>query len=65
MGKEMEFMFKITVGMPFWGLGEHEPLIIALFVTVVSCRNWRGPWKIKGSDLTYGTSRSVDLDFKR
>ena len=45
MGKEMEFMFNITVGMPFWGLGEHETLIIALFVTVVSCRNWRGPWK--------------------
>ena len=28
MGKEADLMFTVTIGMPFWGLGEHEPLII-------------------------------------
>ena len=31
MGKEAYLLFTVTVGMPFWGLGEHEPLIIAFF----------------------------------
>ena len=31
MGKEAEFMFTVTVGIPCWGLEEHEPLIIAFF----------------------------------
>ena len=42
MGKEEELLFTITVGMPFCGLGEHEPLIIALFLPVFYCCNWRG-----------------------
>ena len=65
MGKEADLMFTVTVGIPFWGFGEHEPLIITLFLPVVSWRNWRGPWKIKGSDWTYGTAISVDLECKR
>ena len=65
MGKEADFLFTITVGMPFWGSREHEPLIIALFIIVVSCRNWRGTWTIIGSDWISGTSRYVDFEFKR
>ena len=43
MGKEANLLFTFLVGMPFWGLGEHEALIIALFHYVVSLRNRRGP----------------------
>ena len=50
MGKEVELMFTITVGMPIWGLGQHESLITVLFHTLVYHRNWRGTWTIKGSD---------------
>ena len=35
-GEEADLLFTVTVGMPFWGLVEHEPLIIALFLPVVS-----------------------------
>ena len=65
MGKEADLMFTVNFVMPFWGLGEHEPLIIDLFLPVFSCRNWRRPCKIKGSDWTYGTFRPSDLDCKR
>ena len=41
-------MITVTVGMSIWGQGEHEPLMIALFIPVVSNTNWRGPCKIKG-----------------
>ena len=27
-GEEADFMFIVPDGMPFWGLGENEPLII-------------------------------------
>ena len=64
MGKESDLLFTVTVGIPFWGLGEHESLIIALFLPVVHCINLRGYWKIKGIDWKYGTSRAVDLECK-
>ena len=65
MEKEADFLFTVTVGMKFWGLGENEPLIITLFLSVVSCRNWRRHWIIKRSDWSCGTATAVDLEYKR
>ena len=65
MGKEADLLFTVTVGIIFWGLGEHEALIIPFFIPVVYYSNWRIPWTIKGSDWTSGTDRYVDLDCKR
>ena len=53
MGKEADLLFTVTVGIPFWGLVEHESLIISLFLPVVSFSNWRGPWKINEIGLKY------------
>ena len=50
MGKEADLLFNNTVGIPLWGLGEHEYLIIDLFLPVVYLSNWRGPWTIKHID---------------
>ena len=50
MGKEAGFLFTVTSGMPCWGLGGYEPLTIALFLPIVSLRNWKGPWTISGND---------------
>ena len=38
MGKEADLLFIIPVGMPFGILEEHEPLIVALFLLIVSRR---------------------------
>ena len=65
MGKEVSLLFTVTDGMIFWGLGEHEPLIIALFLPVISCSIWRVTYTIKGSYWTSGTSIAVDLEYKR
>ena len=43
MGKEVELLFTVTVGMPFGGLWEHEPLIVSLFLPITTLREWRGP----------------------
>ena len=64
MGEEADLLFTVTVGMPFWVLGEHEPLIIALFLPVVYSRNYMESWTNKGSDWTYGTDRAVYLECK-
>ena len=65
MGKEAYLLFTGTFGMSFWGLLEHEPLIIALFIPVVSYKNWRGSWTINGSDWVSGMFRDFDLEFKQ
>ena len=31
MGKEADLIFNVPVRTPFWGLGEHEALIIVCF----------------------------------
>ena len=43
MGKEGIFMFTVTVAITFWGLEENEPLTIALFLPILSRRNWTEP----------------------
>ena len=58
-------MFTVPVRITFWGLEEHKPLIIALFIPVFSIRNWRGPWTIKNIYWKYLTARAVDLECKR
>ena len=39
MGKETDFIFNVTVRMLFWELGDHETLIIALFLPIVLRRS--------------------------
>ena len=51
MVKEADLLFTITVDMPFWGLKEHEPLIVALFIPIVSHRECLGPWNFRRSEL--------------
>ena len=31
MGKQVDFLFTVTFGVPCWGLGENEPLRITFF----------------------------------
>ena len=65
MGKEAYFLFTVPVGVPFGGLGEHEPLIVDFFLPVVYRSNWRRPCTIKGSDWASETARFFDLECKR
>ena len=65
MGKEADFMFTVPVVFPRWGLEEHEPIIIALFLPVLSCRNWRVTWTIIKSYWTYLTARDVEFECKQ
>ena len=65
MGKEADLLFTVPVGIPGWGLGEHKPLIIALFLRIVSRRKWKVPWNIQGSDWGCGTVMDLELECKR
>ena len=53
------------LGCPFWGMGVHEPLIIALFLPIISCRNWKVPWTIRGINWAYEIVRAFELKYKR
>ena len=61
MGEEVGFIFTVLVGMPFGGLGEHEPLIIFLFLTIVLRRNWKVPWNIHRSYWEREAIRAIEL----
>ena len=65
MGKESDLLLSIPFGMQFWVFGEHEPLIIALFLPFVYCINWRGTWAIKGIDWASVTARDIKMECKR
>ena len=41
LGNGAYLIFTIPVGMTFWGLEEHEPPIVTLFLTIVTRREWR------------------------
>ena len=65
MGNEADKLFAIVVGMTFGVLEEHEPLIISLFIPIVSRSSWIGPWNIIGSELDSGTFKALDIYYKR
>ena len=65
MGKKVDLLFTVSVWTPFWGLVEHAPLIIVLFLPIVSFSNWKGPWTIRGSDWGCGAVRAIELECKR
>ena len=35
-GKEVDLMFTVTDGIPFWGVVDHETLIVALDLPIVT-----------------------------
>ena len=55
-------MFTVTVAITFWGLEENEPLTIALFLPILSRRNWTEPQTIKKSYWAYLTARDIELE---
>ena len=61
MGKEVDLMFTVTVGMPFWVLGSYELFIIDFFIPVVCIRNCRVTCTIKGSGWSSGAVRASKL----
>ena len=65
MGEEVDFLFTVTVGMPCWGLGEHEHLIIVLFLPIFSRSNCKGTWTIRGSDWGRGVVIPFGFECKR
>ena len=61
----MEFLFTVPVGMPCWVLVEHDLLIIAVFIPIVSRRKWKGSWTIQGIGWRRGIVRDFKLECKR
>ena len=60
IGKEVDLMFTITDGIPFWGLVDHETMIFALVLPIVTRSGWKGPCTVRGSDLESAMVRSLD-----
>ena len=63
MEKEADLLFAVTVGIPFWRMGEHKHLIFAVFLPIVSRRDCRGPWKIRWIELVAGTIITLEREF--
>ena len=59
--KEVDLMFTVTDGIPFWGMGDHETMIVALVLPIATLSGWKGPCTIRGSDLESAMVRSLDI----
>ena len=57
-------MFEVPVGTPMWPTGNHEPLIIAVLLPIITHRDWRGPWIFQGSDLCRNTMAELGWGFR-
>ena len=64
MRKEAELFFSIPVGTNFWGLVENYPIIVALFLPIVTHREWGYTWNVRGRDLASGTIRALQRELK-
>ena len=64
IGKASYFLLTVPVGIPFWDLGEHEPLTIEFFLPIISRTNWIGIWTVKGSEWDSGMARDLNTDIK-
>ena len=64
-GEGSGIVFTVPIGSNFLGLGEHEPLIIGLFLPIVLRRKWKGPWTIQGSDWGHRTFRALEIECKQ
>ena len=60
IGKEVDLMFTITDGIPFWGLVDHETLIVDLALPIATHSGWKGPCNVIGSDLEAAMVISLD-----
>ena len=56
MGNEAGLLFNVPVSTSFCTLEDHEHLIIALFISIISCINLRGTWTMKVSDWSSGAA---------
>ena len=61
MRKEADLLFTIPVGTHFWVLEEHEPLITAFLLLIVSRRECIYPCNLGGSKLATGTVRALEV----
>ena len=59
-GKEVDLMFTVTDGIPFWGLVYHETMIVALALPIATHSGWKGPCNFIGSDLEAAMVISLD-----
>ena len=59
-GKEVDLMFTVTDGIPFWGLVDHETLIVDLALPIATHSGWKGPCTVRGSDFESAMVISLD-----
>ena len=59
MVSEADLLFSVFIGVFFWVLVEHEPLIVALFLPIIKLGYRREPWTTRGSELVEEKIRAL------
>ena len=54
-------LFNVPIGKKFWGMGEHEILIVDLFTLIVTHRDWKEPQTARVSELESRTLRYLEI----
>ena len=64
LGKDVDVLFTVPVGVPFWTAEQFEPLIVAIVSPLSPVPRYSGPWLVKGTDEGAQLERSLIDGFK-
>ncbi len=57
--KDMDVYFTVASFTPFWASHQFEPLFVGISLPLIQRRDWRGPWRVRGSILAGSLVRGV------
>jgi hypothetical protein len=64
LGMDVDVLFTVPAGVPFWTAGQFEPLFIAIIFPLSQVPRYTGPWLVKGTDEGERFERSLIDGFK-
>jgi hypothetical protein len=64
LSKDVDVLFSVKAGAPFWPLEMHEPLVIAIVFLICHVKQYRGPWVVRGTKSAVSVEQRLTKGFK-
>ena len=62
--KNADLLFTVPAEVPFWTVGQFEPLIVAIILPLSHVPSYTGPWVVKGTDEGERAALTLRRGFK-
>jgi hypothetical protein len=65
LGKNADILFTVPSRVPFWGVSQIKPLIVAIVFPLAHVSNYTGLWAVRGADMGQYYKQTLEEGFKR